>query len=335
MRIKRAAIMWVLGFLGVLDLEAAQVRRTQTIQLKPGWNSVFLEVQPDERNPEVLFSRLPVDTVACFALGPMQGQFIRNPGDAPWREEGWTTWHAATKAESFLSTISEVQAQRPLLVQAREAVTWTVTGEATATSLTWYPDTCTFTGLPVDPDAPPTFAQFFEGSAAHQRLRIYRLLDGAWKLVSKPAMDRVRAGEAYWIQTDGGSAFQGPLRLKLSASGGIHFDTSGGVRALEFINESRVSTAMIQVESLGLEGLPMRRVEWDFENRRTVRTALPKSLALPALEAKASALLRVEPDRDAMPGQDGAVLLRVRDGRGTQIWVPIQARRSMPVTAQP
>lgn len=333
MKKRRAVMLWFFGIFGTLSLEAAQVRRTQTIQLQPGWNSVFLEVQPDEASADALFAKLPVDTVACFAPGRLQGQFIRNPGDAPWREEGWSTWHATSSTDSFLSTLTEVQAQRPFLIKAREAVNWTVTGTATATTLAWYPNTCTFTGLPVDPDSPPTFAEFFEGSAAHKRLRIFRLMDGAWKLVTKPAKDRVRGGEAYWIQTDGGSTFQGPLRLNLSASGGINFDTHGGVRALEFINESKVSPALVRVEALGLDGLPMRQVEWDPAERRTARTALPRTLELPALEAKSSASLRLEPDRDRMPGQDGAALLRVRDGRGTQIWIPIQARRSTPVTS--
>jgi hypothetical protein len=71
----------------------AGTERTQIIQLKAGWNAVFLEVQPAVSRPADVFGKLPVETVACFAPARLDAQYLRNPGDAPWRQEGWADFY--------------------------------------------------------------------------------------------------------------------------------------------------------------------------------------------------------------------------------------------------
>lgn len=307
----------------------AGVERPQAIQLHAGWNAVFLEVQPASLKPDDLFSQLPVDTVASFFPGQQEAQYLRNPGDAPWRDEGWLVWYAPSKPEAFLSTLHAIQAFRPFMVHARTNFTWTVSGEARATSLAWHPNTCTFTGLPVDPAAPPTFAQFFAGSPAHQRLRIFRLQNDTWSLITSPATDRVQSGEAYWIQTDGASVYQGPLRIKLPAAGQLAFDLHGTSRTIEFANEAAGATAQVKIEVVSQSNtLPLRTVARDASTLRPVRTALPGATALPPIAPGQSTALRIEPNRDAMPGSQASTLLRVTDGRGTQQWIPVSARQS-------
>lgn len=322
-------VLTTAGFISVTGTIRAGVTRTQTIHLRAGWNAVFLEVQPSAAKPVDVFANLPVESAACFLPGRQEAQYLRNPGDAPWREDGWAVWYAPGKPEAFLSNLFWVQAMRPLLVRAASDCTWTVIGESRATTLAWHANTCTFTGLPVDPVAPPTFAQFFSGSSAHQRFRIYRLVEGIWKLISDPMRDTVRSGEAYWIQTDGASTYQGPLRLKLPASGELDFDLTGNRHTLEFRNESAASSASVKIESLGgANPLPLRRVTRDLEKLQTSRSSLPSLTELPALAPKAIASLEIEPERNAITAGRAGTLLRITDGRGTQMWVPVFARRS-------
>lgn len=313
---------------GALSNARAGTARTQTIPLHAGWNAVFLEVQPTSPRPDALFADLPVETVACFLPGRQEAEYLRSPGDAPWREEGWAIWHAASRPDAFLSNLHEIQAQRGLLILASRDFVWSVSGEARATVLRWHPNTCTLTGLPVDPAAPPTFSRFFAGSAAHRRLRIFRLESGSWRLVRNPATERASSGEAYWIQTDGASRFQGPLRLELPASGELDFDESVANRELGLINEAADDSASPRIEWVrDANALPLRWVNKDPRSLAATYTPLSTRLDLPSLAAGHRATIRLEPHRDAMPSDAASTLLRIADGRGTQIWLPVRARR--------
>jgi len=316
-----------LGGWAGLTAARGDVTRVQTIPVRAGWNAVYLEVQPVASKPAEVFAGLPVETVACFYPGRLEARYLRNPGDAPWREEGWAVWHAPSRPDAFLSNLGEIQAQRPLLILASADFTWTVTGEARATLLEWYPNTCTLTGLPVDPTAPPTFAQFFEGSAGHERLRIFRLDAGNWKLVSAPASERPRRGEAYWIETDGASSHQGPLRVRLPASGEVDFGPQGGAYSLEIINESKVGSqrVLIEVEG-GSPSLPLRRVARDLARQETVREPFAGTREIALLPPGGKSSLWLEPHRAAMTASSGSTLLKISTDRGTQIWVPVRAR---------
>lgn len=329
--------LWIVGTGWPVVLHAG-ITRTQAIPLRAGWNAVFLEVQPAASHPSEVFGATPVTVVASFIPGRLDARYLRNPGDAPWREEGWAVWYAPAEPEAFLSNLHDLQAPRALLIRATADFTWTVTGEVRASRIQWHPNTCTLTGLPVDPTAPPTFARFFEGSPAHARRRAYRLDEGAWKLVRDPDATRIVSGEAYWIETDGASDYQGPLRLDLPASGVLDFSRAGGVRRLDLLNAGTTTPAQIRAEVVtGAESLPLRWQPHRPAQRKATWAALPSALDLPPLTAGARATLRLEPDREAMKAETGTTLLRVTDGRGTLLWVPIQARRALSdlATAQP
>ncbi len=52
----------ILPSLVLSTLPALAQWTTQTIPLRPGWNAVFLEVQPEPRECEALFSGLPIES---------------------------------------------------------------------------------------------------------------------------------------------------------------------------------------------------------------------------------------------------------------------------------
>lgn len=329
----RISIPWIAALVALAAPLRAETTRTQIIQLRAGWNSVFLEVQPATPKPDLLFQGLPVDTVAAFFPGRIQSQFLRSPGDAPWREEGWAVWYAPQLPQGPLSNLNEIQAQRAYLIYATADHRWQVTGEARTTRIDWFPNTCTLTGLPIDADAPPTFAQFFEASPAHRRLRIFRLEAGHWKLVRQPNTEKARAGEAYWIETDGGSTYQGPLALELPRTGELDFGSQGGPRTIGIANASTSRSAQVEITTVsGAASLPLRQLHRDLSSLTTSTAALPDVLRLPSLSAGARTSVRLEPDRGAMTSPAGSALLRIRDGRGTQFWVPVHARHSSATT---
>ena len=56
---------------------------TQTIPLTPGWNAVYLEVQPASDDADAVFARLPVDSVWAWNASATPIQFIQEPNTAP------------------------------------------------------------------------------------------------------------------------------------------------------------------------------------------------------------------------------------------------------------
>lgn len=306
----------------------AEVHRTQSISLREGWNAIFLEVQPSPAHPSQVFHGLPVDVVTSFLPGSAGEKFLRQPGDAPWKDEAWRTWQAPHRPESFLSNLHAIQSHRPYLVLARHACVWNVRGLPSVRPIEWEPDSCTFTGLPVDPANPPTFAQFFAGSPAHARHRFYRLEDGLWKRVRSPDQEPVRSGEAYWIQTDGASAHQGPLGLRLPSTGRLNFGETGAETRLELRNTGS-STARVRISVADDPGtLPLHRRVPRLSRRTTERVRLGgEPLDLPALAPNAVLSLVLAPDRLAMSQPTGEALLRVADERGVVFWIPVTAQR--------
>lgn len=320
---------------GLLLPSWAEAVRTQQIPLRTGWNAVFLEVQPAVTRPDQVFQGLPVETVACFYPGSQEAGLLRPPGGASWREEGWAVWYAPSRPEAFAANLSAIQSQRAYLILATADALWTVTGRPRAQRLNWHPNSCTFTGLPVDPAAPPTFAEFFRGSPAHERLHIFQLQAGQWKRVANPAATLVRSGEAYWIQSDGPSTWPGPLTVTLPAIGELDFDVHSPGQNLDFENLSP-TPARIQIETIGTaESLPLRRPIRSAGNSATERNLLPARVTLPALAAGGRASLRLEPARDAFTSETAETLLRLTDGRGTQLWLPIRARRPVATALVP
>ncbi|HAB18041.1 MAG TPA: hypothetical protein PLX89_14865 [Verrucomicrobiota bacterium] len=324
----RLRLLPIIASLTLVVAVAAGVERTQSIQLRTGWNAVYLEVQPANATSDDIFAQLPVDTVASFFPGRLEGQFLRQPGDAPWREEGWGVWYSPQLPESALSTLREIPAPRALLIRATADFTWNVSGEARASVLKWYADTCTFTGLPVDPESPPTFAQFFSSSSGHRRLRIFRLEQDTWKLVRQPTLARARSGEAYWIQTDGASHYQGPLGLSLPASGELAFDRIGRGRPLRIVNEASSTEAHVQIAIVGGPNpVPLWQLSRDATTLATVRQPVSETVHFPPLSAGDSTTWQVEPHRSAMTADSSSALLRISDGRGTLHWVPLNVLR--------
>lgn len=321
-------LLWFLGILAATMGLQAGTTRTQVLNLQAGWNAVYIEVQPTNPAPASLFAGSAVQSVAWFRRAGIDAQYIRDPGDAPWRAEGWSVWHAASQVESVLSDLHEIRAGHAYLIRTSAAGTVSITGEARFTRLEWQPNNCTFTGLPVDESQGPTFQQFFAGSPAHARLRIYRLENGYWRLVRDPATTRAKAGEAYWIQTDGASRFQGPLQITLPQAGEIDFGLVADSFPIE-INRITPPNTSPNILTLTQEGgtgaLRLLEATQPAGSAIYVKTALASPRVIGTTPAALT--LRIEPDRVAMTGPTASTLLKLKDPAGVTLWIPVRASR--------
>ncbi|MCZ7650504.1 MAG: hypothetical protein M5U13_04795 [Thermoanaerobaculia bacterium] len=60
---------------------SAQAERTQTFELQPGWNAVYLEVRPEPNDAESVFGGLPL--ASAWTWNPRVGrvEFIDDPDE--------------------------------------------------------------------------------------------------------------------------------------------------------------------------------------------------------------------------------------------------------------
>ncbi len=321
------------GILLVLLLTApaalAETTRTQTINLQKGWNSVFLQVSPTNREPGAVFVNTPVEIVATYFAVEKPVQYIQNPGSIGWNKSGWAVWYGPNRSDAFLSSLHAVHGNRAFLIFSKQDFVWSVTGTVAFAPLRWKGDSFNLLGLGVDGTSPPTFDQFFSASVAHQPYRIYQLVNSQWQLVVNPVQAQIRPGVAYWIYCKGGSDYQGPLRTKLMASQGIDFgDTSDAW--ITFANESS-NPMTIQLQTVASDiGLPLGYTVRGIAQASMlpVSPPLPANYSLPELEAGDTSSFFLKLRREFMTNPKQSTLLKITTDNGIQLWVPVTGSRS-------
>ena len=90
---------------------------TQTIPLQPGWNSVWLEVEPADRTPSVVFAGVPVASVWTFSERVSATDFIQNPESTGWNRAKWLAYFPTNSPEARLANLFAVLPQRAYLLK--------------------------------------------------------------------------------------------------------------------------------------------------------------------------------------------------------------------------
>ncbi len=200
----------------------------QRLTLDEGWNAVFVALEPDDPAPDKLFGSLPILKVALWLPSKAKVESLTDPAAVPNKPSEWLIWHPANHPAAFLNTLKQVQGRRAMLIKASAPATLVIKGTPFFRRTAWVAPSFNLVGFDIDPAAPPTFARFFDGSRAHEELKIFRLVDGAWKSVS--GFELMRRGEAYWVWCKEGSDFQGPVDLSISIGETVRMEArSNGV----------------------------------------------------------------------------------------------------------
>jgi hypothetical protein len=176
---------------------------------------------------------------------------------------------------------------------------------------------------------PPTFGQFFAGSAAHRHNRLYRLVDGSWKRVSDPSSESMRSGEAFWIYSDGRSDYQGPLRVDTLARQGLVLGERPGELVLRNLASHPLQPKIHHLAAQG-EPVPLAFVVQVTGDPRSLARRAPMAKPsgpwlqeMPPLEAGASVRVPMATRLDAMHSHAQVSLLRIDTDLGTESWVPV------------
>lgn len=269
--------------LGAVTAQAQVATYQQTIELQPGWNAIWVQVQPEANHLSEVFANLPVASVWRWIPTEAGARFIQDPAEGLQNVEGWFAWFPEPRPEAFLSNLFRINANTAYLVrlEGTEPLQVVLDGRPQLVPLRWQTDAFTLTGLPVAPLNPPTFGEFFANSPAHQGQPIYKLqANGQWQVVN-PASTAIREGEAYWVYTEGNSRYQGRLEVALDQGESLEF--AAALDEIRFVLRNRSALpGSFLVRRLGASAMPIAFRNEDQETGDVGWPFLPASLVLDA-----------------------------------------------------
>ncbi|MCP4752885.1 MAG: hypothetical protein GY866_18520 [Proteobacteria bacterium] len=246
----------------------------QTMSLNPGWNAVFLEIEPDDHDPattddkrwERIIGGLPIVAVRAWKGTQDVIEFIENPGDITTdSSSNWDAYYPPGSPVEFLTSFWEALPGKSYLIQldGSTPVDLVVEGNPVLPDFTWKPNSFNFVGFHLEPDREPFFRQFFEVAPALDDQEIYFLnpSTGTWDRITDPDTTQMKSGEAYWIYCSGASAYRGPLEVLNAPLDSVDFGETVTRQTLRIRNyspivhqdipEDIVAKATILVDSTG------------------------------------------------------------------------------------
>lgn len=306
--------------------------RTQSFDLSKGWNSIYLEVDPSERDPAKLVHGTPVDMISSYEGELFTKQFLSDSTADMGTLLGWGTWYAPERPDHVLSDFGAIYGDRVYLIHTTAPTQLQISGATSFPRTRWKADAYNLVGFSVSSQTPPTFAQFFDPSSAHQHQAIYRLEDGVWKKVTNPAATPMKSGEAFWIYCEGASTYQGPVEitseggdavwLNKRLGGGLKIWNRTGypveVRVAHQVDAGTTLPLRIVVELFGETTKQPVAVEPDVGNWE---------IALATLEAGQGIKVPLAVDATGLSAEAVDSLLCIKTDLGTETWIPVRATR--------
>jgi len=209
---------------------------TQTIQLKSGWNSVFLEVKPDSPEPETVFASLGDNLTSVWAWNPQSStvEFVKSPSE--YVEDDPQLLYYIPSAP--IRNLHAIHGNKAYLINMSADATLTVTGERLVPNIKWKPNSFNLVGFHLNTANAPIYSSFFAGTPAHEDQDMYRLDNASSTWVPVNVSDDMQAGEALWVYSKGSSEFNGPVTMQLERSDSLAFGDLLSTQDVLFRNNS-------------------------------------------------------------------------------------------------
>lgn len=269
--------LMVLGLTGISSGRAGVATITQTIDLQPGWNAVYVEIEPQNNDIETIFSGVPVASVWRWIPEKLGSDFLVNPAEGLMNLEGWFGYFPEPKPEAFLSNLYTLSANTAYLIKLEGSVAKSIslTGKPVYVKKKWRTNGFTLTGFPLVAGQEPSFGDFFANSTAHQGQPVYKLNpQGVWEAVQEPYLERMKSGEAYWFYTHGTSRYQGMINATIEQGESMEYRGAFTEMDLVLSNLSDV-TNFVSLNRMGGSTLPMKFLNVDLETGEKAWPDLP------------------------------------------------------------
>lgn len=313
----------------------------QTLSLQPGWNAVFLEVQPAPADCDTLFAGLPVESVWDFNRPADAPQFVQDPTTLIPGAPGWLTWFPMNHPLAGQGNLFILRDGRPYLIKledSTEPVNLIVKGKPSLRTISWHAGGLNFVGFHVGAQG-PTFQSLFSGESGLAGQPVYTLgNNGVWQLISNLATARPVAGRAYWVRCALPASRTASIQLDAGVKQGIHFASGAAELSLRVRNTSAANrnvSVRVLASAASPAGQPPLAGPVPLEYYRANYAAadfswqpLDTTLSFTALAPKAEWNIRLGARRNGASPAPGAVfqsLLEVTDDLGTRWLIPVTA----------
>ncbi len=224
-----AALAFTLG----LATSARAQWISQTNILKPGWNAVYLFVDPSHDTLSNLVASAagnPISEVWLWRPAPSTSQFIEDPAVPTGSGSQWASW---VRTNNPSSPLQRLVANYAYLVRNTNSVNynWIIKGKPNAPRYQWTSSGLNFLGFPTKAGAAPSFETFLGYSPTFQQLaEIFQYTGG--ELTNNPVKlagpfvlrnTPVNRGEAFWIRaTNYYNRYYGTFEVTVDDLAGIH-----------------------------------------------------------------------------------------------------------------
>ena len=299
---------------------------TQTFSIQPGWNAIFVNLSPSMPEPDNLFTSTPVKQVLTYYPLLSSVDFIQSPDEIEWNAPGWNRWVPQDQKESMFNTLHAISQNQAYLIFSEQAFTLSISGTPGVNHYQWIPDSYNLTGFYVNPDTPPTFAQYFEGSTAHTNTTIFTLEGSKWKQV-EPSIANIEYGKAYWVFCNGGSTYGGPLEIQTSGvDDKLIFRVGSSELSINLTNHSPgpLSVNLQKIDST-TEGelVPLSIITYSskMEKEYISLTSYDQEI-----EPDESLTIRMAVQQK-MITNDVSCLIKVTDSLGNLVYIPVNAEK--------
>ena len=305
---------------------------TQSIELQPGWNSIYLEVQPASNDTVSVFNGLPISSVWTWIPKDGSAQFFDNLSEELHNDPHWLVFFPTNRHERMFTDLYRVFANRSYFLKllGSNSVTWTVTGRPAVPTFTWQPNSYNLVGFPLNPaGALPSVQTFLSPDPSLATQAVYRLnVTGTWDRVANPAAENVRAAESLWIYAGGESTYLGPLRVTVSEGDGL--DYGGTIPEKDVVLKNLgAAPAVVSIRNvLGSTG-PVAYWSQDAGTGEQIWTDLPDPLTV-TVGAGLSQTLRLAIQRDEIAGGLYETTIEVVADNGTRVRIPLRAETTSP-----
>ena len=302
---------------------------SQTIQLQPGWNAVYLEVEPVVRDTLSVFRDVPIASVWTYVRKGEPTEFFQNMTEDLHQDPHWLVFFPTNRHERMFNDLFAVSANRAYFIKlaSSNAFTWMVTGRPAVARPGWDANALNLVGFPLDPAAAlPTVSDFFAPSPALAGQAVYRLsAAGAWELVANPSIEVMRAGECQWVYANGEAGHMGPLNVTVTEGDGLDYGATLTELSVYLENIADVPMSVNLRDVQGANGYVSR---WTFDTNTltVVWEDLPNPLTL-SVPTGAVTRVRLGVRREEFPDESYETTIEVTGDLGTRVLVPLTVRK--------
>ena len=204
--------------------------QTQSLELKPGWNGVYMHVNSTHSGIAALANGTPVEEVWLWQPRITTAQYVTNP-DAPSDSKSrWASWKSGLGDAS--STLKQMPGNAAYLVKlgGNQNYTWDIKGKPVPPIYQWTTSGLNFLGLPSVETNPKSLEDYFDQAGDLLRVAEIFSYTGGDLGPTNPGQvyglrtTTARRGQAFWIRS--GTKFNryfGPFEVSLQSPSGASF----------------------------------------------------------------------------------------------------------------